>query len=109
MQTNYSNISSLHERKEKIKIKFEIILESFFVALVFSEYGKKIERIYNFRQLKKMDTKKFTKQWEKTNSLFNFFLHLARKVQVFKIPSKIKRNFVLIYKELEPNYNNNVM
>ena len=49
MQTNYSNISSLHERKEKIKIKFEIILESFFVALVFSEYGKKIERIYNFR------------------------------------------------------------
>lgn len=38
MQTNYSNISSLHERNEKIKNKFEIIFESFFVVFVFSEF-----------------------------------------------------------------------
>ena len=38
MQTNYSNISSLHERNEKIKNKFEIIFESFFFFLVFSEF-----------------------------------------------------------------------
>ena len=76
MQTNYSNISSLHERNEKIKNKFEIIFESFFVVFVFSEFlnmEKKSRGFIICDSLKKMDTKNFTKPWEKTNSLFNFF------------------------------------
>ena len=76
MQTNYSNISSLHERNEKIKNKFEIIFESFFVVFVFSEFlnmEKKSRGFIISDSLKKMDTKNFTKPWEKTNSLFNFF------------------------------------
>lgn len=112
MQTNYSNISSLHERKEKIKIKFEIIFESFFVAFVFSEFlnmEKKSRGFIISDSLKKWTLKSLLSSGKRLILYSIFFLHLARKVQVFKIPSKIKRNFVLIYKELEPNYNNNVM